>query len=695
MPHPETQEPEARYYNTAKTAATQANLNTALILADAGLAVFPVNPKTGNPRIEEWPDKATTYKAQIERWWHKWPDSVPGIVTGDKSGVSVLDLDRKNGKNGVAVLEAMGLDPLTLSPVIVETPSGGLHLYFRHPEGLRGDSSGKLGAGVDIKAHRGFVFAPGAVKAAGAYRSVGALDLGDVLGLIGPSGLPHWPEALRPRAPKRPSDAMAERGTVPLATLRDALHTIPNTEDNPDAHGRDWWLGIGMALHHETGGSAEGLALWHEWSALWPGYDADATGAAWQSFRRRDGALRTWATIRAEAEKHGWHDLDRIGALFDSIPSADELAEIDSLIADLPADAPERADLPAGSLTFLSPSECVAYKPREYVIKGLLVEGEVGAIVAPPNVGKSLLTPRLAYAVAQGADVFGMRTRKGRVLYVAAEDHHGMIGRVAALKGDLGDAPDFALVGGVTDLSPGKPGFKALRAAVKAQRPSLIVIDTLAMSFPGLKENENGAEGMGMVAAVARSLTAWGAAVLLLHHPAKNSEGDQGRGGGALHGNLDMNIALKKEDGVVRIAGTPKMRNGSPDLDIAFTVGVRKLGVDSDGDAISVPICEPLPTGAGVRKIERLKPSAQAAINVLGRLSEGGEPVTESIWRSTCIEGREVSGAEDRENRKRAFNRAVEELTRKDRVEISPSGFVRRILPQNDAAERFPDVWPD
>lgn len=503
--------------------------------------------------------------------------------------------------------------------------------------------------------------------------------------------LPKWPEALRPRAPERPSDAMATPGTVPLATLRDATMAIPNTEDNPDAYGRDWWLGIGMALHHETGGAADGLAIWHDWSAQWPGYDADATGAAWASFRRRDGALRTWATIRTEAERHGWHDL----RAFDSLPTADELAEIEALIADPPADAPERADLPAGGLTFLSPSECVAYKPRDYVIKGVLAEGEVGAIVAPPNVGKSLLAPLLAYAVAQGQEVFGRRTRKGRVLYVAAEDHHGMIGRVAALKGDLGDAPDFKLVGGVTDLSPGKPGLKALRAAVKAQRPSLIVIDTLAMSFPGLKENENGAEGMGMVAAVARSLTAWGAAVLLLHHPAKNSEGDQGRGGGALHGNLDMNIALKKEDGVVRIAGTPKMRNGSPDLDIAFTVGVRKLGVDSDGDAINVPICEPLPTGAGARKVERLTASAQAALDILARLSEGGEPVKESIWRSTCLDGREVSGAEDRDNRRRIFTRAVQELTRKDRVEISPDGFVRRILPGIDPTERFPDAWPD
>lgn len=109
----------------------------------------------------------------------------------------------------------------------------------------------------------------------------------------------------------------------------------------------------------------------------------------------------------------------------------------------------------------------------------------MAAIVGAPGVGKSLIAPRLGYAVAQGSPVFGLKVRRGGVMYVAAEDETGMRARVAALREEYGDAPAFTLVGGGTSLFP-DGDYKALCAAVKARRPALIVIDTLAMAFSGL-----------------------------------------------------------------------------------------------------------------------------------------------------------------------------------------------------------------
>jgi KaiC/GvpD/RAD55 family RecA-like ATPase len=601
---------------------------------------------------------------------------MPGLPMGARSGLAVLDIDRRPDKDGAVTLRDLGHDPARLSHLTVTTPSGGLHAYFRAPEGM-GNSAQGLPPGVDVRAAGGYVIAPGAVGPKGRYAASGG-DL-DALRLIGPEMLPHWPEALRPRAPERQSDVcMAPSGTVPLATLRDACMAIPNTEASPEAHGRDWWLGIGMALHHETGGAAEGLAIWHDWSAMWPGYDADATGAAWQSFRRRDGALRTWATIRTEAERHGWHDL----RAFDSLPPADELAEIDSLIADPPADAPAR---PKGRLTFKTPAECGNVAARPYVLKGLLAGGDVAAIVGAPGVGKSLIGPRIGFAVAQGADVFGMRTRQGRVFYVAAEDEHGMDNRVTALRDEYGDAPEFALVGGVTSLFPDSPDLATLRAAVKAERPALIVIDTVAMAFPGLKENE--ADAMGRVVAAARSLTKWGAAVVLIHHDTKEG-GGLPRGHSILNGALDMSLHLTREGGIVR--GRPtKNRNGSADIDVAFTIGTRVVGVDPDGEDVTAAFARDL--DAIGPKIERPTPKAQAALDILARLLDGGEPVAGSVWRSACIEPDVVSSALKRDDRGRVVREAVKELAQKRRVDISPSGFVRRILPGIDPNERFTD----
>lgn len=118
------------------------------------------------PHIKGWQEKATTDPAQLRRWWRKWPDAMPAIPTGTRSGIAVLDLDRKNGKDGFQTLRELGHDPDALSPHIITTPSGGQHLYFRHMEGLK-QSAGQIGPGVDVRAEGSLVIAPGAINGKG------------------------------------------------------------------------------------------------------------------------------------------------------------------------------------------------------------------------------------------------------------------------------------------------------------------------------------------------------------------------------------------------------------------------------------------------------------------------------------------------------------------------------------------------
>ena len=60
-----------------------------------------------------------------------------------------LDLDRKNGYDGVATIEALGELPQTLT---ARTPSGGEHRIFRKPAGLSLKNSVNVLPGVDIRA---------------------------------------------------------------------------------------------------------------------------------------------------------------------------------------------------------------------------------------------------------------------------------------------------------------------------------------------------------------------------------------------------------------------------------------------------------------------------------------------------------------------------------------------------------------
>ena len=60
----------------------------------------------------------------------------------------------------------------------------------------------------------------------------------------------------------------------------------------------------------------------------------------------------------------------------------------------------------------------------------------------------------------------------------------------------------------------------------------------------------------------------------------------------------------------------------------------------------------------------KLTGSASAAYSILRDLGPDGKPVVEVMWRDSCVNGRNVSAADDPDSRRRAFKRAVEMLVR-------------------------------
>lgn len=673
----------------ANSIAIHDNRQAFLDLAKAGIAVFPFwlapNPKPGKhpikkPYINDWQNRATTNLATIDRWTRQWPNAMPGIPMGPRTRLAVLDIDQKNGKDGFAALRALGFDPDTLSPVMVQTPSGGLHAYFRWPEGM-GNSDHGLPPGVDVRGEGGYVAAPGATHEGGTYRLVSGSLTDD---------MQPWPEALMPRL-KAKDTGQGDPTGLPFHIIKAALMALPN--DGDAFASRDAWLRIGMALHAESDGSEEGLEAFQEWSGQWPGYDAGATETAWESFRA-GGGLIGW-TIIYEAESYGWRDPVVTHLLwlsdYDGLPTAEEEAEIDWLAGKPGAVNPNAPAPPSRGFTFLTPAECALLPARPYVIKGLLAQGDVAAIVGAPGAGKSLLAPRLGYAVAQGGEVFGRRTRKGGVLYVAAEDGHGMRGRLSALHQDHGKVEGFHLVIGVSDLLSKGGDLATLKAEVKARRPALVIIDTLAVAFPGLEENT--AEGMGKVIAAARGLTTWGAAVVLIHHDTKAGDGLP-RGHSLLNGALDMSLALTKDgDGIV-VGRMSKNRNGPSDVTLAFCIGTRRLGTDEDGDPITTAICEEMKTADVPRKSDKLPPATSAAYVILRQLSHDGKPVAEAAWLEACVSGRAVSQSEVERNRRDVFRRAARDLMHRKLIDFRDGNYLPMITSPVKLAD-YTDDFPD
>ena len=69
--------------------------------------VFPVDPDDHAPALTGWQKWATQNADTIRDYWTKNPDDKVGILTGFKSGVFVVDLDRKKGKDGVKYVKAL------------------------------------------------------------------------------------------------------------------------------------------------------------------------------------------------------------------------------------------------------------------------------------------------------------------------------------------------------------------------------------------------------------------------------------------------------------------------------------------------------------------------------------------------------------------------------------------------------------
>lgn len=523
----------------------QINRQAALDLAGAGFPVFPVN-QDKRPLVK-WKAAATTDLAKVKAWWRKWPDAMPAMPTGEASGLAVLDLDRKGGKDGFASIKALGLNPNALSPVIVETPTGGGHLVFRHVPGLR-SSAGQIGPGVDVRAEGGFVVAAGAVNGKGAYRLLSG-------GLT--TDLPPWPEALMPPA-RPPLDAgQGEPTGLPFHVIAAATMALPN--DGDAFASRDGWLRIGMALHAESEGSEEGFEVFQDWSSQWPGHDAGATDTAWDSFHA-GGGVTGW-TIIHEAERRGWSDpalieLRRIEALeearadFDSIPTAEEEAEIDALIWG-PSKTAESLFKPASDLAGQP------VKPRLWLVPDLVPAGDITMLGGDGGTGKSLLALQLAVATAtQGQWIDQTIGTPGKVMFLSAEDDldelHRRLDAICDSEGigleSLKRLLILSRAGGesllaVPDKKTGSmtasPLYAKIDTAMEAARPALLVLDTLADLHSG-NENDR-AHVRPFVQLLRRLAIRHGAAVLLLAHPSLTGMAN----GSGLSGNTAWNNSVR------------------------------------------------------------------------------------------------------------------------------------------------------
>lgn len=138
----------------------------ALAYAARGWSVFPLGMnkvpriKGGHGHLD-----ATTDLDQIAQWWTQYPDANIGMRP--PSNVIVIDIDPRNGGEETWERLTRGHPLIETLTVISGRGDGGRHLYFTHPW----PPKGRLGDGVDLKRHTGFVVLPPSLhRCGGRYR---------------------------------------------------------------------------------------------------------------------------------------------------------------------------------------------------------------------------------------------------------------------------------------------------------------------------------------------------------------------------------------------------------------------------------------------------------------------------------------------------------------------------------------------
>lgn len=113
---------------------------------DIGWVVMPIRPNAKIPVIKNW-SKITSNKDTLDKFTD---DSNLGVIMGKASNIVCIDVDVKKA-DGIKTLNdlesKLGKLPET---VMSETPSGGIHYYFRYHDGIRNRK--KVGEGIDIQA---------------------------------------------------------------------------------------------------------------------------------------------------------------------------------------------------------------------------------------------------------------------------------------------------------------------------------------------------------------------------------------------------------------------------------------------------------------------------------------------------------------------------------------------------------------
>lgn len=518
--------------------------SAALDLAKRGFRVFPLVPNGKEPAISrDFSRRATSDEATVREWW---TEAVTGDSTNDNIGIStdellVVDFDDK-GETPAMVAE---FEQVNGQSYVVATPSGGCHLYYRLPPGVRCGNTHKptIGKTIDTRSWHGYVVGPGSAINGKQYqwRSDRAPDwIGDLA-----VTLPRLIDACGAPKERAPIDEGTEWDTpAALAKATDWLKTAAPSAQKGNRGSTAYRVAARCRDHAVSEPTTLSLMTehWNVDGRVEPPMPADDLATS------VDHAYR-YATSSPMAP----------GSEFEAV----EIEE--------PADRSKAAVGPNGSgaetipedwpsPTFLNKFDPADLPKRQWIVPGILARTFLTGLIAPSGAGKTQLLAQTCLAIAANRpDIVSAETIAQTAIWCwnqeddltelkrrigAAILHFGIDWDRAPIYLDSGVEKPLILV--ARDKDGNLRETKYVNKMIKHMRDKgigVLIIDPL-VEFHHADENNN-VEMRIVGAALRRIAVEANAAVIVGHHTRKPEGGksdgfagsaDSGRGASALQG---------------------------------------------------------------------------------------------------------------------------------------------------------------
>ncbi|MBK9294837.1 MAG: bifunctional DNA primase/polymerase [Oligoflexia bacterium] len=371
-------------------------LQNAIKLSEKGFYVFPIKENEKFPPLfKNYAEKATRNKDEIIKNWTEHPNANIGIYAGKfrDSAMVVVDVDKKNGKNGYKSLSELKLSGVNFSDTFSQSsPSGGEHLFYISKSTVR-QSVSKLGVGLDIRSEGGYVLGAGSTINDKPYSIKDDLELAEI-----PDEL--FKRLLRNK-PKINQKPLLLPNIDIEATNKRAIQYLKN--DAPlaiEGAGGDVTTFIVAAYLKDLGVSI---------------YDAGNLMSEYWNNRCHPP----------------WHPIDLLTKVINAyrygqneIGSANPQVVFDSVAPDV-----KHSFLPFELLQNIKP-----ILDQQFLVKDLILKETIGMIFGDSNVGKTFFALDLAVAVSLGESWFGQKVKKGACVYVCLEGSNGIRNRLEAIK---------------------------------------------------------------------------------------------------------------------------------------------------------------------------------------------------------------------------------------------------------------------